>query len=83
MVEFSITPSFIQVNVSGGEPSDIQDNVSGVPIATFTVDDVAAVITGVAIKFFINDVKQTLKTHFFLVNRLLLSHSRPPYHCSS
>jgi len=43
------TPSFIHVNVSGGEPCEMQNNVSGVPKATFTVDDVELVITGAAI----------------------------------
>jgi len=37
------------VNVSGGEPSEVQDNVSGAPTTMLTVDDVAVVITGAAI----------------------------------
>jgi len=42
------TPSFIQVNVSGGEPSEVQDNVSGIPKATFTVGVVELMIRGAA-----------------------------------
>ena len=42
------TPSFIQVNVSGGEPSEVQDNVSGIPKATFIVGVVELMIRGAA-----------------------------------
>ena len=31
--------SFLHVNVSGGEPREVQDNVRGEPMATDTVDD--------------------------------------------
>jgi len=44
------TPSFIHVNVSGGEPDEVQVNVISEPIATFTGDDDGvAVITGAAV----------------------------------
>jgi len=41
-------PSFIQVNVSGGEPSEVQDNVSGEPTTILSKDDVVVVILGAA-----------------------------------
>jgi len=40
-------PSFIQVNVSGGEPSEVQDNISGDPMIPCTTDH-SVVITGAA-----------------------------------
>ena len=40
-------PFFIQVNVSGGEPCEVQDNVRGEPNSTLTVDNVV-VMTGTA-----------------------------------
>jgi len=45
------TPSFIHMNVSGGEPDEVQDNVISDPIVIFTVDndDDIAVITGAAV----------------------------------
>ena len=43
-----VIPSFIQVNVSGGEPSDIHVNVSGAPITPETLD-IVVVITGAAV----------------------------------
>ena len=45
------TPSFIHVNVSGGEPDELQDNVISDPIVIFTGDndDGVAVITGAAV----------------------------------
>ena len=41
-------PSFIQVNVSGGEPSEVQDNVRGEPVILLTIDNVV-VMTGAAV----------------------------------
>jgi len=41
-------PSFIQVNVSGGEPREVQDNVRGEPTTTVTVDDDGGSIFGAA-----------------------------------
>ena len=41
-------PSFIQVNVSGGEPCEVQDNIREEPIILLTVDNVV-VITGAAV----------------------------------
>jgi len=40
------TPSFIQVNVSGGEPSEIQDKIKVTPIWAFTTEGVAVVMNG-------------------------------------
>jgi len=37
------------VNVSGGEPRDIQDNVTESPAKTLTVDDDEGSITGAAV----------------------------------
>ena len=43
-------PSFLQVNVSGGEPCEVQFNVRGVPTKTVMVDDDdGSVIVGAAI----------------------------------
>ena len=43
--------SFCQVNVSGGEPCEVQFNVSGDPTSTVTVDDDNAVfIIGIAVR---------------------------------
>ena len=40
LVDCTIEPlSFLHVNVSGGEPREVQDNVSRVPSITATVDD--------------------------------------------
>ena len=36
------------MNVSGGEPLEVQDSVSGKPIATVTVDDDGVSNTGAA-----------------------------------
>ena len=41
--------SFLHVNVSGGEPREVQDNVKEEPIATITVDDDGVSITGAAV----------------------------------
>ena len=45
----STVPSFIQVNVSGGEPREVQDNVRELPTTTATVDDVGGSIIGAAV----------------------------------
>ena len=37
------------MNVSGGEPCEVQDNVRGSPTLTVTVYDVGASITGAAV----------------------------------
>jgi len=42
-------PSFIQVNVSGGEPCEVQDNVRGDPTTIVTEDDDERTITGAAV----------------------------------
>ena len=50
MVDCSTGPlSFLHVNVSGGEPRDIQDNVRGSPRLTIITDDDGVSITGAAI----------------------------------
>ena len=51
------TPSFIHVNVSGGEPDEVQDNVILYPSTTdIDDDDELAVITGAAVwKMFITN----------------------------
>ena len=41
--------SFIHVNVSGGEPDEVQDNVILYPSTTDIDDDELAVITGAAV----------------------------------
>ena len=41
--------SFLHVNVSGGEPRDVQDNVREEPIVTVTVDDDGVSIIGAAV----------------------------------
>ena len=41
--------SFIQVNVSGGEPREVQDNERGEPTKTVTVDDDGGSIIGAAV----------------------------------
>ena len=41
--------SFLHVNVSGGEPREVQDNVREEPIATVTVVDDGVSITGAAV----------------------------------
>jgi len=47
LVDCTIGPlSFLQVNVSGGEPREVQDNVSGEPIITVTVEGDGVSITG-------------------------------------
>ena len=50
LVDCSIAVSlfFLHVNVSGGEPLEVQDNVRGEPIITVTVDDDGVSITGAA-----------------------------------
>ena len=40
---------FLHVNVSGGEPHEVQDNVRGSPTLTVTVDDDGVSITGAAV----------------------------------
>ena len=40
--------SFLHVNVSGGEPREIQDNLRVKPTAIVTVDDNGVPITGAA-----------------------------------
>ena len=41
-------PSFIQINLSGGDPDEVQFNVKGEPMITNT-DDISFVITGAAV----------------------------------
>ena len=41
--------SFLQVNVSGGEPREVQDNVRGELTVTITVDDDGISIFGAAV----------------------------------
>ena len=41
--------SFLHVNVSGGEPLEVQDNVRGLLALTVTVDDDGVSITGGAV----------------------------------
>ena len=41
--------SFVQVNASGGEPREVQDNVRETRTGTFTVDDDGRSITGAAV----------------------------------
>ena len=41
--------SFLHVNVSGGEPREVQDNVMEEPIVTVTVHDDGVSITGSAV----------------------------------
>ena len=49
-MDCSIGPlSFLHVNVSGGEPREVQDNVREEPIVTVTVDDDGVSITGAAV----------------------------------
>ena len=49
MLDFNSGPLFfLQVNVSGGEPREVQDNVWEEPKSTVTVDDDGGSITGVA-----------------------------------
>ena len=45
------TPFFIQMNVSGGDPDEIQVNVNGEPIATYKGDNdgCTVVMTGKAV----------------------------------
>ena len=43
------SPSFIHVNVSGGEPDEVQDNVILYPSTTDIDDDELAVTTGAAV----------------------------------
>jgi len=48
-VDCSIGPlSFLHVNVSGGEFREVQDNVSGEPTRTVTIDDSGGSIFGTA-----------------------------------
>jgi len=49
-VGVSGVPSFIQVNVSGGDPCEVQDNVRGSPTKTVTIDDDGGSITGAAVQ---------------------------------
>ena len=40
LVDCTIGPlSFLHVNVSGGEPREVQDNVRGEPAASISADD--------------------------------------------
>ena len=50
LVDCSTTESssFLHVNVSGGEPLEVQDSVSGKPTATVTVDVDGVSTTGAA-----------------------------------
>ena len=41
--------SFLHMNVSGGEPREVQDNVRVEPIGTVTVDNDEVSITGGAV----------------------------------
>ena len=50
LVDCIIGPlSFLQVNVSGGEPREIQDNVRVEPTKTVMLDDDGVSITGAAV----------------------------------
>ena len=50
LVDCTIGPlSFLHVNVSGGEPREVQDNVRGEPTTTVTVDDDGGSIIGAAV----------------------------------
>jgi len=50
LVDCIIGPlSFLHVNVSGGEPREVQDIVRGEPTANVTVDDDGGSIIGAAI----------------------------------
>ena len=50
LVDCTIGPlSFLHVNVSGGEPREVQDNVSGEPAASVSVDDDGGSIVGAAV----------------------------------
>jgi len=50
LVDCTIGPlSFLQVNVSGGEPCEVQDIVRGEPTVTVIVDDDGVTITGAAV----------------------------------
>ena len=42
-------PSFLQVNVSGGEPCEVQFKLREEPTGTVTVDDDGVSITGAAV----------------------------------
>ena len=49
-MDCSIGPlSFLHVNVSGGEPREVQDNVRRSPILTVTVDSEGVSIIGAAV----------------------------------
>ena len=69
LVEFVIgTPSFIQMKLSGGDPDEVQVNVTGEPITIFLVDNEYVVIIGEAGEYKIVSLtnKQHYKvTHFF------------------
>jgi len=50
LVDCTIGPlSFLHVNVSGGEPREVHDNVRGEPTTTVTVDDDGGSINGAAV----------------------------------
>ena len=50
LVDCTIGPlSFLHVNVSGGEPCEVQDSVRESPTATITVDDNGGSIIGAAV----------------------------------
>jgi len=50
LVDCTIGPrSFLHVNVSGGEPCEVQDNVRVEPTTTVTVDDDGGSIIGAAV----------------------------------
>ena len=52
------TPFFIHMNVSGGDPDEVQVNVRGEPVSTFKTDDDGCVdiITGGAMYDNMNNV---------------------------
>ena len=49
-------PSFLHVNVSGGEPCEVQDNVRGEPPATIMVDDGGSMSGAAVLGMMINKV---------------------------
>ena len=50
LVDCTIGPlSFLHLNVSGGEPREVQDNVREEPTKTVTVDDDGGSIIGAAV----------------------------------
>ena len=47
-------PSFLQVNMSGGEPREVQDSVTLEPMAAISVELAGVSITGVAVNAKVN-----------------------------